>query len=197
MLLCYYVICLSRCGYCESSLCRNNIITLSKIDCGSFPSQRIVYINNILFIYTILWTPQRPYRQLLTLLCYYVIMLLQRRSSPSTILFNNTMQLSMYMRLTTNATILKALPRPFADNIYHFRRLSKKFPRLLSSTSKKQGGAKRFQENAQLCGIVWLHRQAKNRTASVATAPRNRKGSKLLTLQIVIKKSWQNKNWQD
>ena len=68
-------------------------------------------------------------------------MLLQRRSSPSTILFNNTMQLSMYMRLTTNATILKALPRPFADNIYHFRRLSKKFPRLLSSTSKKQGGS--------------------------------------------------------
>ena len=50
------------------------------------------------------------------------------------------MQLSMYMRLTTNATILKALPRPFADNIYHFRRLSKIFPRLLSSTSKKQGG---------------------------------------------------------
>ena len=47
----------------------------------------------------------------------------------------------MYMRLTTNATILKALPRPFADNIYHFRRLSKKFPRLLSSTSKKQGGS--------------------------------------------------------
>ena len=75
------------------------------------------------------------------LLCYYVIMLLQRRSSPSTILFNNTMQLSMYMRLTTNATILKALPSPFADNIYHFRRLSKKFPRLLSSTSKKQGGS--------------------------------------------------------
>ena len=143
----------------------------------------------------------REYRKrsgkLLTLLCYYVIMLLQRRPSPSTIFLNNTMQLSMYMRLTTNATILKALPRPFADNIYHFRRLSKKFPRLLSSTSKKQGGAKRFQENAQLCGIVWLHRQAKNRTASVATAPRNRKGSKLLTLQIVIKKSWQNKNWQD
>ena len=86
---------------------------------------------------------------------YYVIMLLQRRSSPSTILFNNTMQLSMYMRLTTNATILKALPRPFADNIYHFRRLSKKFPRLLSSTSKKTGGKRRdSKENAQLCGVV-------------------------------------------
>ena len=27
MLLCYYVICLSRCDYCESSQCRNNIIT--------------------------------------------------------------------------------------------------------------------------------------------------------------------------
>ena len=47
------------------------------------------------------------------------------------------------MRLTTNATILKALPRPFADNIYHFRRLSKKFPRLLSSTSKKNRGERR------------------------------------------------------
>ena len=105
------------------------------------------------------------------LLCYYVIMLLQRRSSPSTILFNNTMQLSMYMRLTTNATILKALPRPFADNIYHFRRLSKKFPRLLSSTSKKTGGKRRdSKENAQLCGVVWLHRQAKTCPAAVAKA---------------------------
>ena len=41
---------------------------------------------------------------------YYVIMLLQRSSSPSTIFFNSTMQLSMYMRLTTNATTQKALP---------------------------------------------------------------------------------------
>ena len=37
-------------------------------------------------------------------------MLLQRSSSPSTIFFNSTMHLSMYMRLTTNATIQKALP---------------------------------------------------------------------------------------
>ena len=41
---------------------------------------------------------------------YYVIMLLQRSSSPSTIFFNSTMQLSMCMRLTTNATTQKALP---------------------------------------------------------------------------------------
>ena len=37
-------------------------------------------------------------------------MLLQRSFSPSTIFFNSAMQLSMYMRLTTNATIQKALP---------------------------------------------------------------------------------------
>ena len=86
------------------------------------------------------------------LLCYYVIMLLQRSSPPSTIFFNSTMQLSMYMRLTTNATILKALPRPFADNIYHFRRLSKKFPRLLSSTSKKTGGS---EEIPRKCATLW------------------------------------------
>lgn len=42
------------------------------------------------------------------------------------------------MRLTTMQQCRKLSARPFADNIYHFRRLSKKFPRLPSPISKKQ-----------------------------------------------------------
>ena len=35
-------------------------VTLRKINFGHFRAQRIVYINNILFIYTILWTVFSP-----------------------------------------------------------------------------------------------------------------------------------------
>ena len=49
------------------------------------------------------------------------------------------MQLSMYMKLTTNATTQKA-PRPLADNIYHFRQQFKIFPSpTLPHLEKNQG----------------------------------------------------------
>ena len=51
------------------------------------------------------------------LFCYYVI-------TKKTILFNhffnNTTQLSMYMRLITKSLKTQPLHSPFADNIYHF-----------------------------------------------------------------------------
>lgn len=73
---------------------------------------------------------------------YYVIMLLQRRSFPSTIFFNNTMQLSMYMRLTTNATIQKALP---AHSLITFTTFgtNQDFPLAYSPSPQKKSRKKR------------------------------------------------------
>ena len=72
------------------------------------------------------------------LLCYYVI---TKKIFP----FNYSLQqhhATLYVYETYDkCNNTESSPRPLADNIYHFRRLSKKFPRLLSSTSKKQGGS--------------------------------------------------------
>ena len=74
-------------------------------------------------------------------------MLLQRSSPPSTIFFNSTMQLSMYMKLTTNATIQKALP---AHSLITFTTFGYKIkispsptlPHLKKKSRKKRGDSK-------------------------------------------------------
>ena len=67
-------------------------------------------------------------------------MLLQRSSPPSTIFFNSTMQLSMYMKLTTNATIQKALPAHSLITFTTFGYKIKIFPLAYSPSPQKNQG---------------------------------------------------------
>lgn len=76
----------------------------------------------------------------------------------------------MYMRLITKSLKTQPLHSPFADNIYHFWRLSKKYPHLFFHPLENQG---KWEENAWSYDVADCIDKLKNALrTSVKTPPK-------------------------
>ena len=92
------------------------------------------------------------------------------------------------MRLIAKSLKTQSLHSPFAENIYHFWRLSKKYPHLFFHPLENQG---KWEENAWSYDVADCIDKLKTGPQQ-SLRPKKSKSKKLLTSQIEAKKIWHN-----